>query len=390
MSPLTPAQRRYAVAIQYFLHFGVMGIFLPYFNLYCHEIGLSGSQIGILGGVRTAATVVFPLLWGLLADRYNLRRPLYILCTLAAAVIWAGFLGTLRFAPMAVLMGFYGLFYAPLISFLEAFAMEVLGAEKKRYGALRAWGTIGFIILALGLGPLMDPGSGKLVLVLILAGSACQALCALALPPVVRVPGSVKGDAWQDYCNVPVAGFLTAAFLMLVSHGAYYNFFSIHLAALGYSGAFIGAAWALAAGGEMVVMFLSARLFQYFRLDRILLFSFGVAALRWIILAEVVHPAVLLASQLLHMVTYGTFHMASILFIDGVSSGNNKTVGQALNNALTYGLGLMVGFFGSGILYQQAGPRVLFWASAGVALAAALIFGVTQARPRGRGCGLTK
>ena len=65
------------------------------------------------------------------------------------------------------------------------------------------------------------------------------------------------------------------------------------------------------------------------------------------------------------------------------SSGNNKTVGQALNNALTYGLGLMVGFFGSGILYQQAGPRVLFWTSAGTALAAVLIFGLTQTRSAG-------
>ena len=92
-----------------------------------------------------------------------------------------------------------------------------------------------------------------------------------------------------------------------------------------------------------------------------------------------------MASQLLHTITYGTFHMASILYVDGASTANNKTMGQALNNALTYGLGLMVGFFGSGILYQQAGPRVLFWVSAGIALLAALVFGLTQANPPGMG-----
>ncbi|MGB5984526.1 MAG: MFS transporter [Desulfobacterales bacterium] len=381
MSPHTPAHRRYVVGLQYFLHFAVMGIYLPYFNLYCHQLGLSGSQIGILGGVRTAATVIFPLIWGHLADRFNIRRPLYIACTLGATVVWAAFVVTDRFGPMALLMGLYGLFYAPLISFLEAFAMESLGKEKRRYGALRAWGTLGFILISLGLGPLIGPAAMKMIVVLILAGSALQALSALALPPVIRAPGTVWGATLKSYAKLPVVGFLAAAFLMLVSHGAYYNFFSIHLAELGYSGTIIGLSWALASAGEMVVMFLSASLFGRVHLKRVLLASFGVAALRWIILAEMTHPAALLGSQLLHTITYGTFHMASILYIEEASSANNKTMGQALNNALTYGLGLMVGFFGSGVLYQQAGPRVMFWASAGTALLAALIFGLTQTKP---------
>ena len=385
MGPLSPPRRRYVVGLQYFLHFGVMGIYLPYFNLYCYQIGLSGSQIGVLGGVRTAATVMFPLIWGHLADRFNIRRPLYIACTLGATLVWAGFLVAERFAPMALLMGLYGLFYAPLIAFLEAFAMEALGAEKQRYGTLRAWGTLGFILISLGLGPLISPDSMMLIVGLILGGSAAQAVCALALPAVTRAQGPVWGATLKSYANLPVMGFLTAAFLMLVSHGAYYNFFSIHLAALGYSGTVIGIAWALASAGELVVMFLSASLFERVRLNRVLSASFGVAALRWILLAEMSHLAVLLASQLLHTITYGTFHMASILYVDGASTANNKTMGQALNNALTYGLGLMVGFFGSGILYQQAGPRVLFWVSAGIALLAALVFGLTQANPPGMG-----
>ena len=66
------------VGSQYFLYFGALGIFLPYFNLYCYHLGFSGFQIGALSALRTAATMLFPLFWGMLADRYLARKPIYM------------------------------------------------------------------------------------------------------------------------------------------------------------------------------------------------------------------------------------------------------------------------------------------------------------------------
>ncbi|MCK7511327.1 MAG: MFS transporter [Desulfobacterales bacterium] len=57
---------------------------------------------------------------------------------------------------------------------------------------------------------------------------------------------------------------------MLVSHGAYYGFFSIHLATLGYTGTFIGGAWALASAAEIVAMLYSEAIFKRFALERVL------------------------------------------------------------------------------------------------------------------------
>jgi PPP family 3-phenylpropionic acid transporter len=79
--------------------------------------------------------------------------------------------------------------------------------------------------------------------------------------------------------------------------------------------------------------------------------------------------------QVLHAATYGTFHMASILYMDVWVPPDLKTIGQAVNNALTYGLGLMIGFFFSGYLYQAAGPTPMYWTSGLVALGGALVFG---------------
>ncbi|HPA15188.1 MAG TPA: MFS transporter, partial [Desulfobacterales bacterium] len=71
---------RFVIRSQYFLYFGVLGIFIPYFNLYCYHLGFNGFQIGILSSIRSFALVLFPLFWGIMADRFHIRRPLYILC----------------------------------------------------------------------------------------------------------------------------------------------------------------------------------------------------------------------------------------------------------------------------------------------------------------------
>jgi PPP family 3-phenylpropionic acid transporter len=53
-----------------------------------------------------------------------------------------------------------------------------------------------------------------------------------------------------------------------------------------------------------------------------------------------------------------------------------KTTGQAVNNAVTYGLGLMAGFFLSGYLFDRVGSTYLFDLSGGIALVAGVILGL--------------
>ena len=364
---------RIAIRAQYFLYFGAMGVFLPYFNLYCLDIGLSGFQIGSLSAVRAAVLIVFSLLWGLLADRKGLRRPIYILCSFASSALWALFLFTTEFVPMLIITVVYGAFYAPIIAFLEAFAMDVLGKTKHRYGQTRAWGSVAFIAVVLVLGKLIDSYGVSIIIALVLVVSSTQALAAVGMPRNGTRRQSPSHDAAKLF-SVPTIVFLVSAFLMLVSHGAYYAFFSIHLAQLGHGASFIGLCWALASTAEVVVMINSARLFARLSFKRVLAISLAAAVLRWGILYAFSSAAVILASQLLHAITYGSFHMAGILYMDELAPAADKTLGQALNNAVTYGLGLTVGFFISGALYEAGQSADLFLYSAFIAASGWILF----------------
>jgi PPP family 3-phenylpropionic acid transporter len=365
-----------AIASQYFLYFGIMGLYLPYFNLYCYHLGFSGFHIGVLSALRSVTMVVFPMLWGALADRTRGRRPIYVLCNAVSAATWAFFLLTEDFALMAVITVAYGIFYSPVIAFLEALTMETLGRGRKSYGRIRLWGSISFIAGVLVFGKLIEWFSVRLILSCILFESLLLALIAATVPrdspsPVSGIPGGARSLLLRRS-----AVFLTCGFLMLASHGAYYGFFSIHLETLGYSSAFIGLSWAVASSAEILTMLYSEAIFNRFALERVLLASFAAAALRWLILGAVSSPAALLLSQVLHAMTYGTFHMASILYMDRLTPPGAKNMGQAVNNALTYGLGLMVGFLVNGAFFGRMGSFGLFQMSAWIALAGGAVFGV--------------
>jgi PPP family 3-phenylpropionic acid transporter len=362
------------IGSQYFLYFGVLGIFLPFFNLYCYHLGFSGLRIGILSAVRSVVMVLFPLIWGALADRLNARRPIYILCNFSSALIWMLYLFTVDFWPMLVITVFYGIFYAPIISFLEAFTMDLLGREKKSYGRIRAWGSISFIITVLMLGKIIDLYSVEIIVVLILAGSLMLSTISTRIPDIQIAKKNRLTPEAKSLAQRRVLVFLFCAFLMLVSHGAYYGFFSIHLENLGYGTTFIGLAWALASTAEILVMIRSDQIFNRFSLEAVLIFSFMVAALRWFILFFAQSVPAILLSQGLHALTYGTFHMASILYIDRLAPDKAKTLGQAVNNAVTYGLGLMVGFFINGYLFEITGSFALFIISSLIALSGGLFF----------------
>jgi len=362
------------LASQYFLYFGVLGIFLPFFNLYCYHLGFSGFRIGILSAVRSVTLIAFPLIWGALADRLDARRPIYILCNFCSAVIWMLYLFTVDFWPMLAVAVFYGMFFAPIISFLEAFTVDLLGRQKKSYGRIRAWGSISFIAVVLALGKIIDLYSVEIIVVLIWAGSLILSAISTRIPAVQPAKTRQRSAGAKSLLKRRVLVFLFCAFLMLVSHSAYYGFFSIHLENLGYGSTFIGLAWALASTAEIVVMIRSDRIFGRFSIESILIFSFMAAALRWFILFSARSAAAILLSQILHAATYGAFHIGSILYIDRLTPGKAKTLGQAANNAISYGLGMMVGFFFNGYLYEIIGSFNLFMISCQIALFGGLFF----------------
>src|SRR6059036_3480080 len=180
-----------ALSLFYLTSFAVLGAYLPYINLYLKGIGFSGLQIGIVSALLPLCSALVPTASGLLADRLGRRRDLVVLSSLLALLTFGLVLGAHRFASVALVIGVFAALRAPALPLVEATAMEISETGGPHYGRMRVWGSIAFIVLAVGAGRavgLFGPGT---ILYIILGLLALNLLSAGLLPgDAARARGS--------------------------------------------------------------------------------------------------------------------------------------------------------------------------------------------------------
>jgi PPP family 3-phenylpropionic acid transporter len=172
-----------------------------------------------------------------------------------------------------------------------------------------------------------------------------------------------------------VAAFFAAAFAMTAAHGPLNIFYSIFLTSRGYCAFAAGALWALGVVAEIVLFYFMPRLARRYSRRAILSASFTAAMIRFIMIGfGVEYPAILIAAQLLHGLTFGAFHSASVAAVGALFPGSARSRGQALYASASFGAGGLAGSLIGGWAWGHLGPQAAFAtasALAGLALIAA-------------------
>ncbi|MCC6211013.1 MAG: MFS transporter [Burkholderiales bacterium] len=368
------------LAAYYFAFFAHAGAYVSYFALYLAGRGLSAGEIAFAVAMPQAARVVAPALWGWLADAWGARyagarKAIVVFSAFAmlAGFVALPFLGSAQTIALTLLIqGFLSAGASPLV---EAMTFAAIDGRAGKYGPIRLWGSIGFIVAVLGAGACLDrAGAGALAGILIeLAAATCAVSLALPGGAVVNVPHAGERLA-PVLRRTEVLAFLSACFCMTAGHGTLYVFYSIYLEEAGYSTTLIGALWTT---GVLAEILLFARLPQVMRrlsLRALLLASFACAALRFPAIGWGVDLlAVLALAQLLHAATFGVFHAASVATVHRLFPGALAARGQAFYSCIAFGLGGAVGSLAAGWTWTALGASASFAVSALFALAGAIL-----------------
>ena len=365
------------IRLGYFAFFLGLGIYLPYFSPYLIEQGFSPDTVGAMLAMVMAAKFVAPPLLGWLVDHSG-RVIAWLVVAAGVSALLAVGLGLLGLSDagllgwMALLLAF-GFFWQPLLSQMDVAALRLTGPEPQRYPALRAWGSIGFIVASVGLGALIDRvGLGWVpwmmaVTLVVLVG----VLLRVPDPGVPEHEGIVPVSIRARLKEPAMLGFFAGSFLINLSHGVYYAFFSVHLADLGYSATAIGLLWALGVVAEIVLFFLLPGIRNRFAPLGLLLAAVALMALRWLLIgyqADVL--AWLLFAQLLHAASFGMTHAVGIWVIDHQFPGRAHARGQAILSAVSYGGGAALGLYLAGLLWGTVGAGIAFAAMTAASLLA--------------------
>ncbi|UJJ33296.1 MFS transporter [Halopseudomonas maritima] len=360
----------------YFAYFALLGGVAPFLSLYFESLGFAPARIGELVAIPMLMRCIAPNLWGWLGDATGQRLLIVRVGALLTAVFFAGIFLRQDYWWLAAIMALHSFFWHAVLPQFEAITLAHLGAQSARYSQLRLWGSVGFILTVVLLGLLLQRlGMGAYPLAMfgiMLLIVLCSAL--VPQPPRQAATTAIPGDGFMRRLRQPgVPAFFVAVALMQLSHGPYYTFLSIHLEALGYSRGLIGMLWALGVLAEIVLFVFMHRLLTWVTLRQLLVVSFGLAALRWLLLGQLAdNLAVLLFAQVLHAATFGAFHVASIHLVQQRFGERYQGQGQALYATLA-GIGGALGALCSGYAWAGLGPTLTFAAAALAAFAGMLL-----------------
>lgn len=369
-----------------FAYFAGIGIFNPFAPLWLQSLGFSALAIGGIASLQSWTRIVVPYAWSWLGDHSGRRVTLLRVAaagTVAAATLLLWMRGYTAVAVAVMLLfGFNG----AIIPLSEAAVSRHLAAtggfDAGRYGRVRMWGSIGFVVTVLAGGYALESIGVERFPLAVLVINALMLVAAWRLPlaqDAVRHETPAP-SVWPQLRRPVVQWFYASVALTVLAHTSLYTFLSLYLESLHYSKAQVGILWAVAVAFEIVFFWLQGRWFDRLSPWRWLQLAAVASAWRFAILALLGHWVLaLVLSQASHAITFAAHHAACIAILHRQFPGRLRGRGQALYATIGYGLPGVLGGVGGGWIVERLGYTWLF---AAASLAALLAFGAARRAAR--------
>ncbi|WP_285353233.1 MFS transporter [Pseudomonas sp. ME-P-057] len=360
----------------YLFYFALLGATAPYMALYFSHLGFSAARIGELVAIPMLMRCIAPNVWGWLGDYTGRRLVIVRFGALCGLACFSLILVDKSYAWLAMVMALHAFFWHAVLPQFEVITLTHLQGQTSRYSQIRLWGSIGFILSVVMLGRMLEWFSLDLypqLLLVILVGIVASSWWVPNAQPVVA-GARVAGDGFLKQLIRPgVLAFYVSVALIQLSHGPYYTFLTLHLEHLGYTRGLIGMLWALGVVAEVLMFMAMSRVLQRFSVRQVLVASFAIAALRWLLLGHLAdHLAILIVAQLMHAATFGSFHAAAVHYVQRSFGPRQQGQGQALYAALS-GTGGAMGALYSGYSWNALGAGWTFAIASLAAMAAAVL-----------------
>ncbi|KRA35708.1 MFS transporter [Rhodanobacter sp. Root627] len=317
----------------------------------------SGTEIGAIAGTTAIGAMISPLFAGLLADRwFDTRRVLVALQVLGAALlVFAA--QQQAFGVLYATLLLYSLCYMPTLALTTSLAMRHIDDPREEFGAIRVFGSIGWIVVGLVVGAAgIEATASPLYLA---AGlSLAMAGYCLTLPATPPLAGNKRFELRQALPlealhllrGRSMAVFALASFLICIPLQFYYAFTNLFLNEVGV----VNAAGKMTGGqmSEILCMLLIPWFFRRLGVKymlavgmlawvvRYVMFAFGTPdELMWMLWLGII----------LHGICFDFFFVVGQIYIDREAPPALRAATQGLITFITYGLGMFVGSWLSGL-----------------------------------------
>lgn len=349
------------LAIFYFFYFSIIGVYIIFLPKVLSMVGYGASDIGIIFAAAPLVRFLVPFAFikGLKINRNAFNTALLIMCASTISFYFS-------------LDNFYKLLFSNIslgvglsivLPYVELISLQYLG--KERYGKIRLFGSVGFILVALVLVKFLSSPAVALLYLLVLTFTT--SFMAFIIAKKAHALDRGADDFNNDIDILKDWRLWVGLTLMQVSFGSFYNFFTIYVTDHKVDMESAIYLWSFGVVVEIFMLYFQGALLRK-NLLFILQATTFITAFRWLLLF--LFPdnlSWLFFSQALHALSFALFHSAAISYLFYLYK--HKSLAQQLFSGITYGFGAFLGALIAGYVYELY-PTYLFLSSTFIALMA--------------------
>ncbi len=356
------------LSLMMLLQFAIWGFWAPVIAGHMQYLEFTEFQMALVFGTTAFGSLLSPLIAGWIADRFVSAQ--YFAAAshfLSAGALFFTHRQT-EFAPFWTAILIHAILYMPTVALTNAVAFRHLG-ESEKFGAVRVWGTIGWIAVNWALarylahweGQGMSGGKvGDSLLLAACVGVLMGVYC-LTLPKTPPAKEAKNPYAFLEALslmrNRNFAALLIISFLVAIELPFYYNltflFFTDAAAGIGLPSSSATFAMTIGQVAEILVMLLLFPSIRRLGMKTTILLGILAWPIRYTIFALGEPTWLVIGSQALHGVCYAFFFVGGMVAVERLSPSDIRASAQGLIVFATNGLGMLAGHFLSGWIHGR-------------------------------------
>ncbi|MBQ0140591.1 MAG: MFS transporter [Kurthia sp.] len=356
-----------------FLFFGLLALFIPFLPVFMKAQGISETKVGFIISAGGFITIIAQPIWGMVSDRLKTVRKV-ILILVFFTTIGGFFLYQMSSVTTIILLTLivYA-FLMPLDPLSESLSFTTAETLKISYGSVRTYGALGYAVLALIVGYVMDWfGMGSISYLFGGLGLICFIIVLMLNDvPTSPVPVTIQGLK-NVLANREMQLFLLLVFIASIPARMNDTFLGIHIGTLHGDTKLVGLAFFISAATEIIIFALS---FLWLKKGKeLLLITIAIFfyAVRFLLSALVDNPYALIAVQVLQMLTFPIFYTAAIQYLYQIVPREWRATGQTLLALLFFGVSGIISSAVGGFVYNEFGGHVFYYMLASISTIACL------------------
>lgn len=373
-------------ALAYAAFFAAAGAWVPYLTLYYRDLGFELGEIGALVGLASLSGLVAAPAWGSLSDRRHGSPSVLAAATGSAlagtALLAVGFeLGGIgQLVVVAAGAALLGCGIGGTLPLIDARALETAGASRSGYGPLRAWGSVGYVVSALGTGAIVEAaGSQALLAVLAVFMVVTGAIGLWLRPPsgsTGRRYGSPIRDAGRLFGPRGLGIFLLGTFMAWLGMQFVLTFTPLRFAELDAAATLIGLNGAIAAAIEVPLMLFFPRIATRFGSTKLLVAGAFFLMARSVVASLATNPELLLVASVFAGLGYALFLVAGVVYVSNHVPPELAATAQGIFQGVGSSLSQVTAAAAGGTIAAIAGIQGMFLVAAALGVGATIIVAI--------------